>query len=190
MASLFCTTCGAPMTEADRFCRKCGTPAPSAGVVQPAPAAITPQPAYVAATRYGSFWLRFIAVVIDAFIVEAVVVTARILFFGGGMIGMRHMGWGFPVVGGFGFGFGIIGGWLYEAFLMSSSYEATLGKMLFHLRVTDANGTRISFAQATLRHFAKYLSGLILFIGYIMAAFTERRQALHDLIANTIVVSD
>jgi uncharacterized RDD family membrane protein YckC len=60
--------------------------------------------------------------------------------------------------------------------------------MALGLKVTDESGQQLSFARATGRHFAKYLSGLPLFAGYIIAAFTERKQALHDLIVNTYVV--
>ena len=77
--------------------------------------------------------------------------------------------------------------WIYEAGLESSSKQATLGKMAMGLKVTDLVGRRISFARATGRHFAKILSGMILLIGYIMAGFTERKQALHDMIAGTLV---
>jgi len=81
----------------------------------------------------------------------------------------------------------VYGSWLYEAFLESSSYQATLGKMIFGMKVTDLNGDRISFERATGRHFAKWLSGVILCIGYIMVGFTERKQGLHDLLAGTLV---
>ena len=77
--------------------------------------------------------------------------------------------------------------WLYEALMTSSSKQGTLGKMAFRMKVTDLNGRRISFGRATGRFFAKILSG-ILYIGYIMAGFTERKQALHDMIAGTLVV--
>ena len=69
----------------------------------------------------------------------------------------------------------------------SSSRQATVGKMALGLKVTDLEGRRISFARASGRHFAKYISGMILLIGYIMAGFTERKQALHDMIAGTLV---
>lgn len=82
---------------------------------------------------------------------------------------------------------GFSGSWLYESWMESSSRQATLGKMIFNMKVTDLNGNRISFARASGRHFAKYLSGLILGIGYIMAGFTDRKQALHDMIAGTLV---
>jgi len=83
---------------------------------------------------------------------------------------------------------GLLASWIYEAAMESSSLQATLGKMIFGMKVTDLNRNRISFARATGRHFAKYLSSMILFIGYIMAGFTERKQALHDIIASTVVV--
>ena len=78
--------------------------------------------------------------------------------------------------------------WIYEASMESSARQATVGKMALALKVTDLEGRRISFARASGRHFAKYISGMILLIGYIMAGFTERKQALHDMIAGTLVV--
>jgi uncharacterized RDD family membrane protein YckC len=53
--------------------------------------------------------------------------------------------------------------------------------------VTDQYGARIAFGKATGRYFGKIVSALILFVGYVMAAFTPRRQALHDLMAGTLV---
>ena len=70
----------------------------------------------------------------------------------------------------------------------SSVYQATLGKMMLGLRVTDLHGKRISIGRAVGRYFAKILSAVILCIGFIMAAFTQKKQALHDLIAGTLVV--
>jgi uncharacterized RDD family membrane protein YckC len=79
--------------------------------------------------------------------------------------------------------------WLYFAGLESSARQATIGKSVMSLRVTDLEGQRLSFGHATGRFFAKLVSGLIPFlIGYLMAAFTEKKQALHDLIAGTLVL--
>jgi len=78
--------------------------------------------------------------------------------------------------------------WLYFAMMESSSKQATLGKMATSIIVTDMNGDRLSFGKATGRYFGKIISGLILYIGYIMAAFTEKKQALHDIMAGTLVV--
>ncbi len=78
--------------------------------------------------------------------------------------------------------------WLYSALMESSSKKATLGKMALGLIVTDSQGNKITFARASGRFFAKILSGLILNIGFIMAAFTQKKQALHDIIADTLVL--
>ena len=77
--------------------------------------------------------------------------------------------------------------WLYFAIMESSAKQGTLGKMAVGLVVTDKRGKRLTFGRATGRYFAKWISGKILIIGYIMAAFTEKKQALHDIIAGTMV---
>lgn len=82
----------------------------------------------------------------------------------------------------------IIINWLYFALMESSVNQATLGKLALGIKVTDLNGNRISFARATGRFFAKIISGLILFIGYLMVIWDPNKQALHDKLANTFVV--
>ena len=82
----------------------------------------------------------------------------------------------------------IVGEWLYFAGLESSARQATVGKMALGIRVTDLDGGRIGFGRATCRLLAKFISGLILYIGFIMAGFTARKQALHDMICGTLVV--
>ncbi|HXM59013.1 MAG TPA: RDD family protein, partial [Candidatus Dormibacteraeota bacterium] len=59
---------------------------------------------------------------------------------------------------------------------------------LMHLVVTDLYGRRVSFGRATGRYFGKIVSALVLFVGYLMIPFSDRRQALHDLMAGTLVV--
>jgi uncharacterized RDD family membrane protein YckC len=78
--------------------------------------------------------------------------------------------------------------WLYYTWLESSAWGATVGKRLMGLRVTDEAGGRISLARANARYWSKILSAVLLSIGFLMAAFTARKQALHDLIAHTLVV--
>jgi uncharacterized RDD family membrane protein YckC len=139
--------------------------------------------------RYGGFWIRFVAAIIDGIIVQAVVLPLSFLVGGvtgmaGAMSGVQNTG--LQIMGGaFGFVIGVAGSWLYEALMESSVRQATLGKMIFQMKVTDLSGNRITFARATGRYFAKWLSGLTLFIGYIIAGFTERKQALHDMVAGT-----
>jgi uncharacterized RDD family membrane protein YckC len=77
---------------------------------------------------------------------------------------------------------------LYFAGMESSSSQATLGKMALGVKVVDLQGRRISFGRALGRFFGKILSSIILLIGFIMAAFTEKKQALHDMLAGTLVI--
>jgi uncharacterized RDD family membrane protein YckC len=79
-------------------------------------------------------------------------------------------------------------GLLYFPIFEFRAWQATPGKRLLQIYVTDLDGRRISFARATGRYFSKNLSSLILGIGYLMAGFTEKKQALHDMIASTVVV--
>jgi uncharacterized RDD family membrane protein YckC len=83
----------------------------------------------------------------------------------------------------------IVVDWLYFAGSESSAWRATPGKKAFGLVVTDLNKRRISFGRASGRFFAKFVSTLLLLLGYVMAAFTPRKQALHDMIAGTLVLS-
>lgn len=81
-----------------------------------------------------------------------------------------------------------VAAWLYFSVFESSRLQATPGKLALGIRVTDLEGNRIGFGRATGRFFSKIVSGLILDIGYIMAAFTSRKQALHDMMAGTLVI--
>jgi len=84
---------------------------------------------------------------------------------------------------------GVVGTWLYHALLESSEWQGTLGKKVMGLEVTDLAGARVTFGRATGRHFAKFITSLIpLFIGYILAGFTEKRQAVHDMLASCLVL--
>ena len=79
-------------------------------------------------------------------------------------------------------------GWLYYALMEGSAKQATLGKMALGIVVTDTQGRRVSFTRATGRYFGKIISGIILYIGFIMIAFTEKKQGLHDIMADCLVV--
>ncbi|MDF2926046.1 MAG: hypothetical protein K0R57_4960 [Paenibacillaceae bacterium] len=77
--------------------------------------------------------------------------------------------------------------WLYFSYMESSAKQATLGKQLLQIAVTDLNGNRLSFGAASLRYFSKLLS-MITVVGFIMPAFTEQKQGLHDRLAGTLVL--
>ena len=170
--------------------------APAAATPYPAPApaypSAAPFQAVATGVRYGGFWIRVVAFIIDAIIVRVVLAPVGAIFGLGGLAmgGFGHGGF-LPLHllgGGVMLLLTVAGSWLYEAFMLSSGYQATLGKMIFGMKVTDLNGQRISFERATGRHFAKWLSSIILFIGYIMVGFTERKQGLHDMLAGTLVM--
>ena len=185
---VFCNQCGTQNAAEAIFCSKCG--GSLGGVAQPL--AATPARPLAVSVCYGGFWIRFVAAIIDGILVQVVVVPVGALL--GGMIGVAGVAARMPGEGTrlvaviVGAALGLLASWIYEAAMESSSLQATLGKMIFGMRVTDLNGNRISFARATGRHFAKYLSSMILFVGYIMAGFTQRKQALHDMIAGTLVI--
>jgi len=151
---------------------------------------------------YAGFWKRFAARIIDLMIVGVVTsVLAAAIAFGSGWSGVFI----WRVFGAGGGSETIAGGvmaatwvvtlilnWLYFTLLESSGRQATVGKMALGIVVTDLNGARISFAKANARFWSQVLLGLIwlvLVVGYIMAGFTERKQALHDLVAGTLVVN-
>jgi uncharacterized RDD family membrane protein YckC len=84
----------------------------------------------------------------------------------------------------------VLGGqWLYFSLFESSTWQATLGKRVMKIRVFSVAGKRISFGRASGRHFARFLSGWTI-IGYLMAIFTKKNQALHDMIAGTVVIGN
>jgi uncharacterized RDD family membrane protein YckC len=128
---------------------------------------------------YAGFWLRLLAYLIDYTIVELLVGAVSWLF----ASGANTVGdlWASGLLG-------MLVGLFYWAGLESSRWQATLGKRAVGIRVTDLDGRRISFPRALGRTLAKLLSTLIFMIGYLMAGWTERKQALHDLIAGTLVV--
>jgi uncharacterized RDD family membrane protein YckC len=148
------------------------------------------------ATAYAGFWLRFVAWFIDAIVlgIGGAILTAPIV--GVGFFNLHALMHGRFSLGDFiGHGFGfravIVGQllhWVYYALLESSTWQATLGKKALGLEVTDMMGARISFGRASGRWAARYISTMTFLVGYIMAGFTARKQALHDMIAGTLVI--
>lgn len=137
-------------------------------------------------TSYAGFWRRFVAIIIDAIILNiAFYIIGAIFGVPYGMPGRSASTAGF--FSGFNLVTTIIA-WLYFVLMESSTKQATIGKMALGIKVTDMDGNRISFGRATGRHFAKIISAIILLIGFIMAGFTEKKQALHDMIAQCLVV--
>ena len=157
-----CASCGRENAAQASFCQFCGNALPIGSTSSAGPLRLQ-------AGTYAGFWVRAGAAVLDFLLL---IVAARLLSF----------------LAGAGFLFGLAIPWLYEAFMLSSEIQATLGKRALGIVVTDSAGNRLTFARATGRHFAKYLSSLLFGIGFLMAAFTGKKQALHDLLADTVVV--
>lgn len=139
---------------------------------------------------FAGFWWRFLAYIIDmailwvpSYVIQTVLRdTVRM------PIPIRHGIPMFPPLASLAGLAAMAMEWLYFALMESSSYQATLGKMACGLIVTDMEGRQITFGRATGRYFSKIISKIILYIGFMMAGWTERKQALHDMIASTLVI--
>ena len=201
---MYCHRCGALNDDQAAFCNKCGTALqntlraansvtptrPEAGVP---PAAFAPPIGLVAVAvpvQYAGFWKRFLAALIDLLLVAvAWFVTAFICgFLYGVVVGEEPDDPAVNALSLVAWGATAILGWLYYALMESSAKQATLGKMALGIVVTDGQGRRMLFGRATGRYFGRILSSIILYIGFIIIAFTERKQGLHDMIADCLVV--
>ncbi len=136
--------------------------------------------------RYAGFWIRFVAYIIDTFIISTVLILLGTIWslqdddsidLAASIASSAIVLW-----------ISFFLHWFYFAIMESSESQATLGKKVLGIKVTDEFGQRMSFGRATGRYFSKYISSLILGIGYLMAAFMDRKQALHDKIASTLVI--
>lgn len=208
---MFCPKCGTQLADDAAFCTSCGQaiqrspsaayPSPSAPPplqplpVERRPAApvwqtpqVSPSPA-----AYAGFWLRLVAYIIDAIILGMAGVIAFFPLFRANIHAFTtqnpwevYTSMSRPL-----FAIRLLAlmlSWIYYASMESSSWQATLGKKILGLRVTDLVGNRITFARASGRFFGKILSGMILGIGFLMAGFTARKQALHDILAGCLVL--
>jgi uncharacterized RDD family membrane protein YckC len=117
--------------------------------------------------EYATFGERFLASLIDGLIIIVPIFLINLFL---------------PLAGS------IVLGWLYAALQESGRTQATIGKRAMGILVVDLDGYPISFGKASGRHFGKIVSGMILYIGFFMALFTERKQTLHDMMAGCIVI--
>lgn len=190
--SMFCTKCGAKNQDEASFCSGCGGQLKAATTKT-----LQSDPVQNFKTehtsRYAGFWYRTLAWVIDnviAMVVTVIIILPLAFSLGASMAGsstMTEIQTAGEVLGNIG---GILITWLYFTISESSPWQATLGKKLLGLRVTDEAGNRIGFGRANGRYWSKILSALILLIGFIMVAFTEKKQGLHDKIAATLIFKD
>ena len=137
--------------------------------------------------QYAGFWKRFLAFIIDSLLIT---LAASLMGFVLGIVmavtaPLDELGVAQKMANLF----GLLLGWLYFAGMESSGYQATVGKLALGIKVTDMNGNPIGPGRASGRYFAKILSSAILLIGYLMAAFTAKKQGLHDMLAGCLVVN-
>lgn len=132
--------------------------------------ALEPLPSTVAEPVYAGFWRRVAAYTLDSLILFIPAMALAVIL-------ENHELLLTLVV--------LVAFWLYKAGMQSSALQATLGKKAMGIKVADLHGERISFAHASGR-----LISEVLFNGFsFMAGFTKKRQALHDMMASTLVVS-
>ena len=136
--------------------------------------------------NYAGFWIRFAAYFIDAVIITVVNVALTFVLFGGSMFEAQETS-GFFVQNLSYSLVSLVVGILYFCGMESSRRQATLGKMGVGIKVGNSRGEKISFANALGRYFAKILSAITLMIGFMMAGWDSKKQALHDKIASTYV---
>ena len=182
MTIIQCSDCGGAVSTKAEACPHCGR------VIEPQPPLssdgdVTP--------TYAGFWVRFGAVVIDtvvlglAGVILAIITAIAIVLVSPDTFLDTLLSPVFAILSQ------IVMNILsaaYFVFMHSSSKQATLGKMAMGLKVTDLDGERIGVGKSFLRLIGTFVSAVLLMIGYLMVAFTERKQGLHDKIAGTLVV--
>jgi uncharacterized RDD family membrane protein YckC len=210
---VYCSKCGSEISATTAFCSTCGqaisgvVPAlPSLSPIDPNQYAPIAPPSYggvqYSGVAYAGFWLRLVAFLIDGVISGflSLILLIPLFILTGAGAALSRIGSGEDITDdvaalvGVGFVLGLIVitlgvSWLYYALSESSSWQGTLGKKMLNLTVTDMAGQPISFGRASGRYFSKFITNLIpLAIGYILAGFTEKKQAIHDMIASCLVL--
>ncbi len=120
------------------------------------------------------FWIRFVAMFIDGIIIGAVYFGITLVMFAIEMYGLAMI-------------LGFIWALGYHIYFPSSNMMATPGKAVLGLKITDESGNKIGAGKAILRYIGYIISGLTLYIGFIIVGFTENKRGLHDMVASTRV---
>jgi len=192
-----CASCGNHRLPYGRFCLFCGDllaePASQAAAPPKGAAALAQSVAFKPENiEFAGFWLRFWAGLVDIALEAGGALALTwgvdfVLAHAGRLLGISPFnskvatGAAFIVVLS-------VGAWLYCALMESSAWRATVGKRLLGLQVMTADGERLSFGQASIRHLMKFLSLFCLTIGFLMSGWTQRRQALHDMPGDCLVI--
>jgi uncharacterized RDD family membrane protein YckC len=183
-ANMYCTQCGTQNPDDAKFCHHCGTGLVAEGALAP--------------VAYAGFWRRFVAYVIDRLILGIPSGILVLVFLVPSLLGMVKcccdpecipfgilsfvVSWVWLIL------VIVAGHLLYFAWFESSRFQATPGKMLLGIVVTDVKGQRVWFLRALGRNLGKIISHMIFNIGFLMAGVTARKQALHDMLADCLLV--
>lgn len=181
---MFCAKCGTRVAPEAVQCTLCGTllPGHDASELRTPDSMLVLEP-----VRYGGFWRRFVALLLDTLVLYFPAATIRVLL-------------GLPAVNLFNTinvdssatmlasSLELFIDWFYAVLFVTSPARATLGMMVMDLQLTGLAGERVSFARATGRYFAQFLTIATVGIGYVIQPFTSRRQTLHDMLSSTVVV--
>ena len=184
-----CPHCGQPLRDETRVCASCGEPVAALGESERTTTAV---PVVRRTAIYAGFWLRAVAYVLDSLLI-AMVATFVIfipLIERGAIPAGDPWTW-FATVNRQTTAVRLLifmMSWLYFALFESSVWQATPAKRAFQLKVTDLEGRRISFTRASYRYLGKLAFGTLLLFGFLFAAFTPRKQALHDILAKCLVL--
>ncbi|MBI1797944.1 MAG: RDD family protein [Candidatus Eisenbacteria bacterium] len=192
---MYCWQCGAEAATGASFCSRCGAALRNAAaavagafatdaMTATALRAVAAIPATAqTATRYAGFWRRLAACLVDSLLFAIVSGLVNVVM-GVSVVDPDYTEgrtWKALAIN-------TVIAWIYSAAFESSRAQGTLGQQALGIAVTDLAGGRISFARATGRHFGQLVSALLLFVGYVMIAFTEKKQALHDMMAGCLLV--
>ena len=201
---MFCSRCRQSVAPESTQCPACGQSTGVRPVPRPYPS--SPWQTRIAVPQvsvsYAGFWMRFLAWMIDQ-----AMVTGLAMIVLGKLISLARVGsifrgleplddsgddWyailGLGATAGFVL-FYLVMSWLYHALMESSAWQGTIGKRALGIVVTDLSGTKIDFGRASGRFFSRFVTNLIpLGMGFIAVAFTQRKQAVHDLISSCLVL--
>ena len=176
---MFCTKCGAAHPEGVAFCGHCGLPL---------------RAPIRSGRSYAGFWIRLVAYLLDSVVCLLGASVIGIVLFavlsvplaavdsGDAGVQLATLGGVFVLIV-----LAFAGGWLYYALFECSSWQATPGKRILGMKVTDLDSQPISFGRASGRFWAKLLSN-IFYVGFILIGFSAQKQGLHDMIAGTLVL--
>ncbi|TQV85587.1 RDD family protein [Aliikangiella coralliicola] len=185
-ANLPCPSCKTPNQMNARFCLNCGSALnaqPQETPYEP-PATQKTAPPMAGEFLYAGFWKRFFAYILDAIIYGFIIFVLLIFVFGMNVTIPENLEFALMINALY-----YLGWWMYFSLCESSSAQATFGKRMLGIKVTDLNGHGLSFGHAAGRQLSGVISSFTFTIGYLMAAFSRRKQALHDMVAGTVVVN-